>query len=270
MWELLFPPVCVWCGQDVPRSSDCPGPFCSECEQQLSQCEPPARCPWCEARRPPGAERRRCRTCRGWPGWFGPVFSAGSYEGLLRRCVLRGKTLPGEFLCAALARRFARNRRAQLARLDFHWIVPVPMHWSRRWRRGTNPAETIAWHLASALGVRCGKLLRRVRPTPRQSHLPASQRRRNVQGAFRPRRGVHLQGARVLLVDDIMATGSTALNAARALRASGAVSVTVAVLARAQDPGLRIAARFSQRENLPAAPDPGKLSTHSVPKTGDE
>ena len=203
---------------------------------------------------PPGAEQRRCRTCRGWPGWFGPVFSAGSYEGLLRRCVLRGKTLPGEFLCAALARRFARDRRAQLARRDLHWIVPVPMHWTRRLRRGTNPAETIACHLASVLGIRCGKLLRRVRPAPRQSHLPASQRRRNVQGTFRPRRGVRLEGARVLLADDVMATGSTAFSAARALRAAGAASVAVVVLARAQDPGLRNKARFSGVQKTPSGP----------------
>jgi predicted amidophosphoribosyltransferase len=71
-----------------------------------------------------------------------------------------------------------------------------------------------------------------VRNTPQQLQPSASARRENVRGAFRVRRGANVEGKRILLVDDVMTTGSTASEASRTLKAAGAAEITVAVLAR--------------------------------------
>jgi predicted amidophosphoribosyltransferase len=102
-------------------------------------------------------------------------------------------------------------------------------------RRGHNQSEHLSAAVARVLRVehRPGWLLR-VRPTPKQVAQSPAERRTNVRGAFRAARGAHLTGRVVLLVDDVLTTGSTASEAARALREAGAQSVHVAVLAHAQ------------------------------------
>jgi len=112
-------------------------------------------------------------------------------------------------------------------------VVPVPLHWRRRWARGYNQAAALAREMAEELGAEFApNLLRRVRHTPQQVQPTASARRENMKGAFRARSGARLAGRTVLLVDDVMTTGSTAGEAARMLRAVGAAKVIVAVLAR--------------------------------------
>jgi predicted amidophosphoribosyltransferase len=88
--------------------------------------------------------------------------------------------------------------------------------------------------LAKKLGVpRAERLLRRSRSTLRQFDLTPPERWKNVRGAFAVRAGYHLRAAHVLLVDDVLTTGATCSEAARALRSAGAEQVTIAVLARA-------------------------------------
>jgi predicted amidophosphoribosyltransferase len=74
----------------------------------------------------------------------------------------------------------------------------------------------------------------RIRNTPSQVRQSASNRHTNVRGAFRARTGVDLRGQAILLVDDVMTTGNTANEAAKALKNTGAASVFVAVLAHSQ------------------------------------
>lgn len=115
-------------------------------------------------------------------------------------------------------------------------IVPVPLHRDRlRWR-GFNQAVPLARAVGGACGVRVDPLLLgRARATPPQVGLDAAQRRRNVRGAFVVRRADRARGRRVLLIDDVMTTGATAHECARALRAAGALQVDALVLARAVD-----------------------------------
>jgi ComF family protein len=114
-------------------------------------------------------------------------------------------------------------------------VVPVPMHWSRRIVRGINSAELLAESVSAQLGLPLlSRLLVRSRNTLPQFELPPRERFRNVRGAFRARVGYDLTDARVLLIDDILTTGATASDAARALRECGAAAVTVAVAARAE------------------------------------
>jgi ComF family protein len=162
----------------------------------------------------------------------------GPYDGLLRETILRMKWLPGEAQAEILAELWAAHSAARLRQLWANVVVPVPLHWWRRWQRGYNQSETLAWALARCLGVPCQpRWLRRNRNTPFQTAQTAAGRKSNVAGAFAVRSPAKLKGKAVLLVDDVMTTGSTANEAARALRGAGAASVAVAVLARPGERG---------------------------------
>jgi ComF family protein len=124
--------------------------------------------------------------------------------------------------------------RARFDAVKADCVVPVPLHWWRRWRRGYNQSAALASGLASVLGVPCHPgWLRRVRSTPAQRLLPPGARRDNLRGAFRSSRRTALRGATILLVDDVMTTGSTVHEASAVLRRSGAARVVVAVACRA-------------------------------------
>lgn len=115
---------------------------------------------------------------------------------------------------------------------SFDAIVPVPLYWLRQWRRGFNQSEVLARGLGRRLGlpVICG--LRRVRSTQVQAGLSNTARRQNVAQAFRSRRGRSVAGKRILLIDDVMTTGSTAAACALALKRAGAARVALVTVAR--------------------------------------
>lgn len=111
-------------------------------------------------------------------------------------------------------------------------LLPVPLHWSRRCARGYNQAETLARGLAGQCGLPIEtKLLTRARRTRSNASLDHSDRMSNVQGAFVLRGDV--RGRRILLIDDVLTTGSTVSQCAGTLRAGGAAWVGVLTYARA-------------------------------------
>jgi predicted amidophosphoribosyltransferase len=124
--------------------------------------------------------------------------------------------------------------RDRLTALKPDVVVPIPLHWRRRLVHRTNSAALLAEVLAARLHVPLAEgLLQRRRHTVRQFDLTPPQRWENVRRAFGVRAGYHLTSAHVLLVDDILTTGATCSEAARALRKAGAERVTIAVVARA-------------------------------------
>jgi ComF family protein len=122
--------------------------------------------------------------------------------------------------------------------VDHDALIPVPLHVKRlRWR-GFNQASVLAAALARHAGVEVlPHALRRIRATVPQVELAQPDRRRNVAGAFVAPQPAILNDRRLLLVDDVGTTGATVRECARVLRASGARSVDVVVLARASRPG---------------------------------
>jgi ComF family protein len=155
------------------------------------------------------------------------------YQGEFRELVLRTKFRYEAALTLGLGRILADRTISTIGIERPDVVVPVPMYWLRKLRRGVNGAELLAECLAESLHVPlANRLLRRRRNTRRQSTLPRSERLENVRSAFVKRVGYHLSAAHVLLVDDILTTGSTCSEAARALKRQGAAEVTVAVLAR--------------------------------------
>jgi ComF family protein len=157
----------------------------------------------------------------------------GPYEGRLKEVVLRFKHLAGEGLAEAVGSLWAEHAAARLRELSAVAVVPVPLHFWRRWQRGYNQSEALASALAARLRIPCRpSWLRRIRATPPQTQQTAADRRANLKNAFQARALNGHQGQTIMLVDDVMTTGSTASDAARALREGGAGRVVVAVLAR--------------------------------------
>ena len=140
-------------------------------------------------------------------------------------------------LAPLMGRWMANAGRDLLAEADA--MVPVPLHWRRHWARRFNQAEALAGIIFKASGVAVAPAaLNRVKTTPQQVGLSQSERALNVQGAFRvPPTGLgEVAGRRLLLVDDVLTTGSTLDACARALLRAGAAEVNVLVFARVVAP----------------------------------
>lgn len=229
--DVLFPRTCGGCGAALAPPHGDASEFCRGCHDELPWIAAPS-CPKCGAPTALESDDGRCVHCRGDSLRFDQAVAVGVYDGLLRRLILSAKQPSGEGLSAVLGRLAARRLRGVgLEGADA--VTCVPMHWRRRLVRQHNSAEVMADALARELGLRFRpRLLAWRRPAQKQAELSQTDRRRNVRGALRPGRRVALAGARVLLVDDVLTTGATASEAARALREAGAGSVVAVAAAR--------------------------------------
>ena len=112
---------------------------------------------------------------------------------------------------------------------DYDCLVPVPLHYDRQWTRGFNQAEVLARLIGKRLGIPVNTDLKRSVNTRKQAKLRVSQRRENVKNAFYTK--ASYEGQRVLVVDDVLTTGSTVCACAKALREAGAVDVAALTVA---------------------------------------
>jgi ComF family protein len=218
----VFPPRCLLCGArgsngrdlcegcaaDLPRNRVC----CARCALPLKAAA--ALCGECIKREPPFAAT------------FAPFEYAHPLDLLLVRLKFSRNLAAGRVLAQLALDAFNENAIAMPQA-----IVPVPLHLDRLRERGYNQAQELARPLAQKLGVPVRELLIRVRATAAQSDLVATERRRNVRGAFEVI--ANELPAHVALVDDVMTTGTTVRECARTLRRAGVERVDVWVLARA-------------------------------------
>lgn len=228
----LWPPVCQFCGcgieaagRDINDSGD--AAVCAPCAQALPHWT--GGCRRCALVLPRDVEA--CGSCIARPPAFDSARAALAYRAPVDRLVQRfkfhGDLAAGRFLATELA---AALTDASPLRPEL--LVPVPLHWTRRWKRGFNQAESLARDLGGALGLDWDPLLERTRRTATQSELPAGRRGGNVRGAFRARR-IPQGLAHIALVDDVMTTGATLNECARVLKRAGVARVDVWVVARA-------------------------------------
>ena len=231
--SLFFPVLCLEC----PRPVEDPGglPLCPECARRL----PCSRPPWCLAcgcsLAGTGAGVDRCRDCRlrqhSFP--FEKVVTPFLYEGAVPRLVWLLKYQARLSFVPALADWMAQALRQRVGHEPADLCLPVPLHSTRLRERTFNQSERLGRALAQKLRLpfRPDLLVRR-RATLSQTDLPRPLRRINLQGAFSVRLPSLVQGSRILLVDDIFTTGSTAGACAQALKQAGAERVFVAAIAQ--------------------------------------
>jgi len=236
---ILWPPrsTCLTCGGPLP---EVPPPLAT-----IAETVPV--CDACWAAMPFDPDSRLCRNCSrpisGSPGIcveclepppFGRVWALGLHRGVLRTAIhhvkFRGRQALGEALGGYLAARVHEPPEV---------IIPIPLHPSRLRERGYNQAARIAAGLSERLGAPVveGDLIR-LRRTGEQTRRDRTERWRNLAGAFGVCRGrvPAWAGRDVLLVDDVLTTGATAAAAAEVLRATGARTVSLAVVAVSDKP----------------------------------
>ncbi len=230
IFTLFFPDDCRVCNRPLNRWTRVP--VCGACLTAPEPLDAEYACTVCHSpflNRWPLDTRGVCAACRAGLRAFDHAASFGEYAGTLRRLIHLLKYSGMKPLARPLGNLLVR---AFPADAQFDAIVPVPLHWRKRWNRGFNQAELLARYVARTRGIPMLHALRRRRATATQAGLASAGRRRNVAGAFVLKPGADLKGKRILLIDDVMTTGATAGACASVLKRGGAGSVSLLTVAR--------------------------------------
>lgn len=224
---LLLPGCCCLCRDDVVDYRN-PKVLCPTCEQGQAKAKKCVRCSAVLSHEN-ALPSEDCPACHHLKLPFEEITSVGNYDGLLREAVLSAKSNRGTASAWDLGQLLTSGLESHPAAQP--WIVPVPMHWTRRIRRGTDTAAILAKSFARKTGWSYRKLVTCQRSMAKQSELPITARKKNVRNAFAVQ-GVVVPDRPIVLVDDIMTTGATLVELARILRKAGASEIRVAIVAR--------------------------------------
>lgn len=207
--NLIYPPKCPFCGRVLEKWED---GLCDRCQQIL---------PWTEGSNP---SVDFCEIS----------LSPLKYQAGVRDAVHRYKFNAGSMHCKLLGTLMAQC-------LHDRWSEPVdavlwvPLSKKHRRKRGYDQAELLARRVGELAGIPVMDGLVKIRETQTQSGIEKpSERRANVLGAYQVKEGADLAGKRVVLVDDVVTSGSTLAECASCLRMAGAESVVALTLACAR------------------------------------
>ena len=227
--DFALPPRCAGCGAIVSDVHS----FCADCWRGIeflghsgcSTCGLPLE----------ATEQTTCAACLAQPPRIARTRAAVAYDDLSRGLAIRLKY--GRKI--AIARTMARFMAPLVAEEGDRILIPVPLHRWRLWSRGFNQSALVAQELSRRLGIATDPLaLRRIRRTPPLKGMSRTQRRKTVSGAFRVRDKTAIAGKTIILVDDVLTTGSTAEACARTLKRAGAARVELVSWARVVKPSL--------------------------------
>lgn len=204
--DILFPPKCVLCGEVLERGET---DLCTTCRVEAPEC-------------PPG--KRKLQFLDSWAAvWY--------YEGTVRRSLLRFKFYGKRSFAVSYGRLLAMKLLREHPE-GFDVLTWVPVSPFRRLTRGYDQVELLARAVGKELDMEPKRLLKKIRHNPPQSGITGiPQRRANVLGVYRAVEEETITGKRILLLDDIMTTGSTAGECARVLLTAGAEQVHLGVVA---------------------------------------
>lgn len=225
--NLLLPPLCSICYKRVGQDSE---PICLSCALELTHPDEPI-CKVCGGESDTVLEC--CSECLDNGNLWIRGYTVWKYEGAIREAIHRYK-YRGEI---ALADFFANNMAEKIKLeegIESKVLTWIPLHPIKKFIRGYNQTELLSKRLSGLLNIPCKKLIDRVKCTRQQAKLDRHDRQKNMKNAFKinRRNGADIKGADVLLLDDVLTTGSTLNEASRVLLKNGAQSVTVISIAR--------------------------------------
>ena len=228
--SLFYPAACVVCSGQVDRTEY----LCASCRERA----PRIVAPFCAKCSEPftGAitQTFSCANCEHRTLHFDSAVAAYRSRGLVRKLVHEFKYGRHRYLQYPLAGWLGEalsDPRLGGRRIDL--IVPVPLHPARERERGFNQAALLAELLARKVALPLRPVLERIRHTTTQTAHDRAERMENLRDAFRLRKNRDVRGLHVLLIDDVLTTGSTLSECARVLKRGGALSVYAATAARA-------------------------------------
>lgn len=219
----LLAPTCAIC--DAILDAPIEGCVCKNCWVSIRPITPPV-CNTCGD--PLARTIPICATCQGRDSIIQRARAVGEYEGVLREIIHALKYNGRHSLARPLAALMRERGMDVLGTAD--GVVPVPLHWRRKYHRGFNQARMLAQHLGSPV---IDALIRR-RHTRAQVELAADRRHSNVVNAFAVRRCYRsrIEGMRLVIVDDVSTTGATLEACAKVLHDAGAVEISALTAAR--------------------------------------
>ena len=228
--DMLYPRSCCACGAHVHEGG---GHLCWNCLSELVL----VRAPFCSLCGDPVEGKVDdafiCYMCNSHKRYFDVARSAARYDRALRTVLQAFKYNGATWLTRDIADLAEACLRTQYDPESIDAVCCVPVFHRKRRERGYNQAALLAKALASRIerpfyskGLVC------IRPTKTQTNLTAPQRATNVRNAYRAKDVARLQGCHVLLVDDVMTTGSTTAECSRVLKAGGIGKVSVITAAR--------------------------------------
>jgi ComF family protein len=226
--QLLWPAVCANCRESVYEADKT---LCQDCWGELMSCAGSDYCRRCGRDVSKyGLVGGACGDCQGKEIYFDEIARSGVYGGALSKMVLsfkKGRTELDTML--GFLANSALEGGGFAGAIEF--LVPVPLHWSRRLFRGYNQSLVLAKQLKHPKAKINTELVRIRRTKIQPVMVSDASRARNVAGAFAVRRGHRFSGRSVCLVDDIKTSGATLNECAKTLKEAGASQVFALVLA---------------------------------------
>lgn len=228
--SLLYPPSCEICGEPTAHADY----LCAQCLTNAPRIKPPFCATCSEPFDGAMSETFSCANCAHRKLHFECAVSSYRSRGTVRKIVHNfkyGRQIQLRFPIADWLGETLDDPRLRGRRFDI--VVPVPLHPTRKRERGFNQAELLAELLCARSSLTMRPVLERIRYTTTQTVFDRAERMENLRDAFRLRKKTDVRGLRVLLIDDVLTTGSTLSECARVLKQAGAISVHAATAARA-------------------------------------
>ena len=228
--SILFPRTCSLCGKTLPFSSE--QNICNICLENIPKLEG-LICHKCSLPLPDGGAT--CSDCKSNKDIYFEVLKAPyTYSTQMKKLIKKLKYSRKQFLAKDLAAELSKFIVNENIDKNIDVVVPVPMHWFKKWKRGYNQAELLAENVAKFINKPLRNALIRTKYTKPQFNLRKGQRKENLENMFKINEKYidYIKGKRILLIDDIATTCSTSNQCCKALREIKAKTIVV-TLARA-------------------------------------